>query len=65
MFDLAAISKAIAGGLVAAVVGLLARYGFQPDAPTITAAGVVVTAVVSYLIGHIVTYLAPANKPKN
>lgn len=64
MFDIATISKAIAGGLVAAVVALLARYGFQPDAPTVTAAGVVVTALVSYLVGHVVTYLAPANKPK-
>lgn len=60
--DLATVSKAISGGLVAAVVGLLARYGFQPDAPTVTAAGVVVTALVSYVVGHVVVFLSPKNK---
>lgn len=58
------ISKAIAGGLISAVVGLLARYGFHPHADTITAASAVVTIVVSYLAGHLAVYFAPANKPK-
>lgn len=62
--DLATISKAIAAGLTAALVGVLARYGFQPKAETVTAAGVIVTALVSYLVGHIVVYLAPKNKEK-
>lgn len=62
--DLSTMSKAIAGGIVAAVVALAARYGFKADAPTITAVGVIITAVVGYVVGHVVTYLAPANKPK-
>lgn len=62
MFDLSTISKAIAGGLVALVVGEAARYGFHPQAETVTAAGVVITAVVSYVVGHLVVFLAPKNK---
>lgn len=64
MLDLASISKAIAGGLVGLLVALAARYGWQPDAPTVTAVGVIVTALVGYLVGHVVTYIAPANKNK-
>jgi hypothetical protein len=60
--DLQSISKAIAGGLVGAVLTVLAHYGFQPSGATVTALGVVVTAVVGYVVGHIVVYLAPANK---
>lgn len=60
--DLSTVSKAIAGGIVAAFVALGARYGFQPSGETITAAGVVVTALVSYVVGHVVVYLSPANK---
>lgn len=63
MFD-STMSKAIAGGIVSLVVGLLARYGFQPDAASITAAGVIVTAIISYVVGHIAVYLAPRNKVK-
>lgn len=62
MFDVSTISKAIAGGLVGLIVALAARYGFQPDAPTITALGVVVTAIVGYVAGHVVVFFAPANK---
>lgn len=58
------ISKAIAGGIVGLAVALAARYGWQPDAPTVTALGVVVTAVIGYVVGHLVTYFAPANKAK-
>lgn len=60
--DVSTISKAIAGGLVGLVVSLAARYGFQPDAPTVTALGVVVTALVGYVVGHVTVYLAPKNK---
>lgn len=62
MFDLAAVSKAIAGGLIAIVVGELARFGFQPSGEVITATGVIVTALVSYIAGHIAVYIAPKNK---
>lgn len=61
---LATISKAVAGGIVAALVALAARYGFQPDAPTVTALGVVLTALVGYVAGHVVVFLAPKNKSK-
>lgn len=64
MFDLSTISKAIAGGLTAAIVGVLARYGFHPQSETVTALGVIVTALVSYVAGHILVYLAPKNKFK-
>lgn len=64
MFDLQTISKAIAGGVVGLIVALAARYGFHPNAPTVSALGVLVTGLVGYIAGHIVVYLAPANKPK-
>lgn len=55
-------SKAIAAGLVSALIALLARYGFKIDAQTTTALGVISTVVVSYLVTHILVYLSPANK---
>lgn len=58
------INKAIAAGLVSAVVALLARYGFHPTGQTITILGLVVTALVGYVSGHVLVYLAPHNKPK-
>jgi len=64
MFDLSPISKAIAGGLVAALVALAARYGFHLGPPYTDAIGVLVTGGVGYLVGHIAVWLAPANKPK-
>lgn len=60
--DLSEISKAVAGGLVTALIALLARYGFQPSAVTVNAVGVIFTALISYAIGHIAVYFAPANK---
>lgn len=62
--DLATISKAIAGGVVGAIIAVLAHYGFKANAPTVTALGVLVTALVGYVAGHVVVYLAPPNKPK-
>lgn len=59
---LSSVSKAIAGGIVAAIVALLARYGFQPDPATVTALGVIVTAAVGYVLGHLAVYFAPKNK---
>lgn len=64
MFDVQNISKAIAAGIVGAIIAVAARYGLHANGPTISAVGVIVTAVVGYVIAHIVTYLAPANKPK-
>lgn len=60
--NLSEISKAIAGGLAGLIIAEAARFGFQPDAPTKSAIAVLVTAVVGYLIGHIVVYLSPKNK---
>lgn len=60
--DLSPVSKAVAGGLVTALVAEFAHYGFQPSATTVTALGVVVTAVVAYIIGHVAVYFAPKNK---
>lgn len=60
--DLSTVSKAIAGGLVSALVALAARYGFHPHPETITAVGAIVTIVVGYIAGHVVVYLAPKNK---
>jgi hypothetical protein len=60
--DLAQVSKAVAGGLVAILVSEAARYGFQPSGEVVTAVGVVVTALVSYVAGHLVVYFAPRNK---
>lgn len=62
MFDTSSFSKAIAGGLVAVIVALAARYGFHTGPDVVTALGVIVTVVVSYLVGHLIVYLAPANK---
>lgn len=63
MFDVAPISKAIAGGIVTAIVAEAARYGFQAAPEVVTAVGVILTAGVGYVVGHLVVYLAPANKP--
>lgn len=62
IFDIPAISKAIAGGLIAVVVGEAARFGFHPQPETITALSVIVTAVASYVVGHVAVYWAPKNK---
>lgn len=62
MYDLSTVSKAIGAGIAGAIVALAARYGFNADAPTVSAIGVIVTAVVGYVVGHVVTYLSPANK---
>lgn len=64
MFDLATISKAIAGGIVGLIIAEGARFGFQPDAPTASALGVLVTAIVGYAVGHAVVYFAPKNKER-
>lgn len=60
--DLSSMSKAIAGGIVSALVAIAAHYGFQANPEIITAAGVILTAAVGYAVGHIAVYLAPKNK---
>ena len=62
--DFSSVSKAIAGGLVGAGLSVLAHFGFQPHGTTITAISVVVTAVVGYVVGHVVVFLAPQNTAK-
>jgi hypothetical protein len=56
--NLTTFDKAIAGGIVSAIAAELARFGFHPQATTITAAGVIVTGVVSYVVGHVAVYFA-------
>lgn len=60
--NLSTISKAIAGGIVGLLVAEAARFGWQPDAPTVTAVSVIVTGLVGYVVGHLVVYFAPKNK---
>lgn len=60
--NLSSMSKAIAGGIVSALVAEAARFGFHPKAATVSAVSVIVTAVVAYVAGHVVVYLSPANK---
>lgn len=56
------VSKAVAGAVVAAVVGLAARYGFNADQTTKDALEVLVTALVSAAVGYMGVYWAPKNK---
>lgn len=60
--NLSSISKAIAGGIVAAIIAELARFGFHPGKQTVTTLNVVVTAAISYVAGHLVVYFAPKNQ---
>lgn len=55
-------SKAIAGGLATLIVALAARYGFNASPDTLNWIGMVLFAVVSYGVGHVVVFFAPANK---
>jgi hypothetical protein len=60
--DLSPISKAIAGGLVTLVVSFVAHYGWTLSPVVHDAVASISLAAVSYLVGHIVVYLAPKNK---
>jgi glycopeptide antibiotics resistance protein len=57
-------SKAISAGIVTALVAEFSRFGFHAKSTTITAVGVIITAVVGYVIAHIAVYFAPKNSPK-
>jgi hypothetical protein len=56
------VSKAIAGALVAALVALAARYGFNTDETVRDALEVIVTALIAAVTGFVGVYLAPKNK---
>jgi hypothetical protein len=60
--NLSSMSKAIAAGVTSALVAEAARFGFHPHATTVSAVGVIVTAVVAYVAGHVIVFLAPSNK---
>lgn len=62
--SLAVVSKAIAGAIVSAIVGLVARFGFSPDEDAVQALEVLVTALISAVVGYLVVYWAPKNKGK-
>lgn len=64
MFSPSTVSKAIAGGIVGLIIAEAARFGFQPNAAAASALSVLVTALVGYVVGHLVVYFAPANKTK-
>ena len=61
--DISNYYKAIAGGIVTAITAEVARFGFHPKQASITWATGLVTAIISYVVGHLVVYLSPANKP--
>lgn len=48
--------KAIIAGLTSAILAEAARYGFQPSGEAITVLGVVLTAVVPYVVTHAAVY---------
>lgn len=60
--NLSSISKAIAAGVVTALVAEAGRYGWHPTGQTVSALGVIATALVGYVVGHIAVYIAPSNK---
>lgn len=62
MFNLSSMSKAIVGGVATLVAALLAKYGLHPSMVTTNALGVIETAAVGYVTGHVAVYLAPKNK---
>lgn len=61
--DLGTISKAIAGGVVTLVVSFVAHYGWTLSPVVHDAVATIAFAAVSYAVGHLAVYWAPANKP--
>lgn len=53
--------KAIAGGVVTAIVALFAHFGWQPDGQAMNFLNIVVTIVTGYIVGHLGVYFAPRN----
>ena len=62
--DFSNINKAVAGGIVGLIVAEAARYGWQIDPVKASALGVLVTAAVGYVVGHVLVFVAPKNKVK-
>jgi uncharacterized membrane protein YeaQ/YmgE (transglycosylase-associated protein family) len=62
--QLSTMNKAIAAGIVGAVIAVLARFGFQPSGETVSALGVIVTALVGFVVSHVTVWASPANKVK-
>lgn len=62
MFDISAFYKAVGGGVAGLLIAEAARFGFNPDAPTKDALALVVTALVGYIVGHVIVYFSPKNK---
>lgn len=59
--DLSQISKAVAGGIAAVLVAYFAKHGVNLS-PIVTDAGnTLLLVVVSYVVGHLVVFLAPKN----
>lgn len=48
--------KAIIGGITATLLAEAARYGFQPTPQDVTTLGVILTALVPYVITHAAIY---------
>ena len=62
--DISSINKAVAGGIVGLIVAEAARYGWQIDPVKASALGVLLTAVVGYVCGHLLVFIAPKNTVK-
>ena len=60
--NLAPVSKAIAGALVAVIVSLLTRYGIVLDPDTNQALVVLADTLTAAAIGYLVVYVSPKNK---
>lgn len=58
------INKAIAGGLVTLVVAWLANYGWTLSPIMNDALNSLMFALVTYVAGHMIVFLSPANKSK-
>ena len=56
MQPITSFDKAIVAGLVSALTAEAARYGFHTGPETVTALGVILTAVVPYVVAHLAVY---------
>ena len=60
--SLSAVSKAIAGAIITALVGYIAKYGVTLDPQAVEAISVLLTLGISAVAGYVTVYLAPKNK---
>lgn len=61
--EVSRVSKAIAGAVVAVIVAALAKYNITLGAEVAGALGVLIDAVAAAVIGYLVVYIAPKNRP--